>query len=38
VVGLTATLKPVPDKRGLYAPNAVRNAPSRKVLSFAAKA
>lgn len=38
VVGLTATLKPVAEKRCLYAPNAVRNAPSGKVLSFAAKA
>jgi chemotaxis protein methyltransferase CheR len=41
VVGLTETLKPVADKRGLYAPNlATRHAPPRasNVLAFAAKA
>ena len=41
VVGLTDAFKPMPDKRGLYAPNAPalkpRAAPSN-VLKFAAKA
>ncbi|MDP2410920.1 MAG: protein-glutamate O-methyltransferase CheR [Pseudolabrys sp.] len=41
VVGLTDTLKPVSDRRGLYAPNAARRtAPAEfgNVLTFAAKA
>jgi chemotaxis protein methyltransferase CheR len=40
VVGLTEALKPIPDKRGLYAPNgAARRAPPvSNVLQFAAKA
>jgi chemotaxis protein methyltransferase CheR len=41
VVGLTETLKPVADKRGLYAPNlATRHVPPKvsNVLAFAAKA
>jgi chemotaxis protein methyltransferase CheR len=36
VVGLTDAFKPVPDKRGLYAPNAARG--EGNVLRFAAKA
>jgi chemotaxis protein methyltransferase CheR len=36
VVGLTDAFKPVPDKRGLYAPNATRG--EGNVLRFAAKA
>jgi chemotaxis protein methyltransferase CheR len=38
VVGLTDTLKPVADKRGLYAPSRVRLQPQSNVLQFAAKA
>ena len=36
VVGLTDAFKPMPDKRGLYAPNAARAEPGN-VLKFAAK-
>jgi chemotaxis protein methyltransferase CheR len=38
VVGLTDTLKPVADKRGLYAPSRARVLPQSNVLQFAAKA
>ena len=40
VVGLTDAFKPMPDKRGLYAPNtpAVKPAPAGNVLKFAMKA
>ena len=39
VVGLTDAFKPIPDKRGLYAPNidARRDAMNGKVIKFAAK-
>jgi chemotaxis protein methyltransferase CheR len=40
VVGLTDAFKPMPDKRGLYVPNAAaaKPAPASNVLKFAAKA
>ena len=40
VVGLTGAFKPMPDKRGLYVPNATRTAaqPAGNVIKFAAKA
>jgi len=40
VVGLTEAFKPVPDRRGLYAPNsrtAARTSVNGNVLRFAAK-
>jgi chemotaxis protein methyltransferase CheR len=40
VVGLTDAFRPVPEKRGLYAPNvdARRKAMNGKIIKFAAKA
>jgi chemotaxis protein methyltransferase CheR len=36
VVGLTESFKPIPDKRGLYAPHPVSPKTDSKVINFAA--